>query len=245
MADWQESDRPARLARQENNHPTRLPVALPANAYKDIPDSPTPSASLPVSNVDIVIAELRNRSRGRPQVEEEWWCISLSPTQFNTLEARIKAEKDLRRSVKVGDLPTLSLIRYDYFPHLAKFALRMPGIRHEAVLEKFKGYITRQLDIIEQSEDQVAAEFARGLESRGSPKITGEEPGTHYPNASFTHDNVTELGVVVEVSDSQKRNDPKYLVDDYILGFDRLNQLVIGINLEYQQNKEKEARVMV
>ncbi|KAI4865953.1 hypothetical protein F4820DRAFT_275558 [Hypoxylon rubiginosum] len=65
------------------------------------PDSPTPSGALPTSGVDKVIAELRNRRRGRLQEaeekeeKEEWWCISLSIDEFNSLEARIEVDDDL------------------------------------------------------------------------------------------------------------------------------------------------------
>ncbi|KAK3357161.1 hypothetical protein B0T25DRAFT_149202 [Lasiosphaeria hispida] len=71
------------------------------------------------------------------------------------------------------------------------------------------------------------------------------EEGPHCPDASYAHKDAKKHGVIVEVSNSQKRRDLKYLADDYILGSHGLTQLVIGIDLEYQQNKGKEARVIV
>ncbi|KAK3349974.1 hypothetical protein B0T25DRAFT_254501 [Lasiosphaeria hispida] len=84
-----------------------------------------------------------------------------------------------------------------------------------------------------------------GVESTGSPEIKGMEEGPHYPDASFAHKDAEKYGVIVEVANSQKRRDLKYLADDYILGSRGLTQLVIGIDLEYPQNKGKEARVIV
>ncbi|KAK3357160.1 hypothetical protein B0T25DRAFT_566473 [Lasiosphaeria hispida] len=101
----------------------------PPTPRETSPDSPTPSVSLPVSSVDMVIAELRNRNCGRLQVEEEWRCISLGRSQFNTLETRIKVDKDIYWS------------KYDYFPNLAKFVLRMAKTQHESVHKKFERHI--------------------------------------------------------------------------------------------------------
>ena len=62
------------------------------------PDSPTPSLGLPVpvSGVDKIIAEIHNYIFSRVEVEEEWWCISLSPDEFKAFEARREAEGDYR-----------------------------------------------------------------------------------------------------------------------------------------------------
>ena len=67
------------------------PVTPPETAS---PNSPTPSSTvgLPVSSVDKIIAEIRNRIRDRVEVEEEWWCISLSRDEFKAFKARFKAE---------------------------------------------------------------------------------------------------------------------------------------------------------
>ncbi|KAK3352424.1 hypothetical protein B0T25DRAFT_541958, partial [Lasiosphaeria hispida] len=68
---------------------TLYPATPPDTAS---PDSPTPSAGLPVSGVDKIIAEIRNRIRGRVEGEEEWWCINLSCDEFKAFEARFEAE---------------------------------------------------------------------------------------------------------------------------------------------------------
>ncbi|KAK0717112.1 hypothetical protein B0T26DRAFT_675473 [Lasiosphaeria miniovina] len=75
--------------------------------------------------------------------------ISLNRDEFKALEARFEAEGDYR------------WLKYDYFPQLAKFVLRMPGTVHEAVIGAFERLVIRQLHIIEQSNDRVAADFTR------------------------------------------------------------------------------------
>ncbi|KAK5654449.1 hypothetical protein OQA88_7360 [Cercophora sp. LCS_1] len=205
---------------------TLYPATPPDTAS---PDSPTPSVGLPVSGVDKIIAEIRNRICGRVEAEEEWWCISLSRDEFKAFEARFEAEGNYRWP------------KYDYFPQLAKFVLRMAGTLHEAAIRKFERLVTQRLDIIGQSNDQVAANFARGIDLGGSPKIE-RDGGSHCPDGSFAHKDATELGIILEVSHSQKRQDLPFLADDYILGSNGLTQAVIGIDLEYQG---KEAKVMV
>ncbi|KAK0722288.1 hypothetical protein B0T26DRAFT_674010 [Lasiosphaeria miniovina] len=93
--------------------------------------STSSSTSLPVSGVDKIFAKIRY-GQGQDQDEEEWWCISLSHDEFKAFETRYKAGEAYRCR------------RYDYFPDIAKFVLRMPGNLHEAVVEGFKRQITRQ-----------------------------------------------------------------------------------------------------
>ncbi|KAK4447016.1 hypothetical protein QBC34DRAFT_142009 [Podospora aff. communis PSN243] len=193
------------------------------------PNSPTPSVGLPVSGVDKIIARIHNYISGQIE-KEEWWCISLGRDEFKAFKARFKVEGNYRWP------------KYDYFPQLAQFVLRMAGTVNEAVTAGFIRLVTRQLYIIEQSNDQVAADFAQGVLSRGSPEIEAVSGGSHHPDGSFAHRDATELGVILEVSHSQKRQDLLFLADEYILGSNGLTQAVIGIDLQYQG---KEARVIV
>ncbi|KAK5654448.1 hypothetical protein OQA88_7359 [Cercophora sp. LCS_1] len=206
---------------------TLYPATPPETAS---PNSPTPSVSvdLPVSRVDKIIAELHNRICGRAEFEE-WWCISLSRDEFKAFEARFEAEGHYRWP------------KYDYFPQLAKFVLRMAGTLHEAVIGSFGSLVTEQLIDIRRGNDQIAADFARDVHPTGSPKIE-RDGSSHRPDRSFAHEDTTEFGVILEVSHSQKYRDLPFLADDYILGSNGLTQAVIGIDLDYQG---KGARVMV
>ncbi|KAK0734429.1 hypothetical protein B0T26DRAFT_688418, partial [Lasiosphaeria miniovina] len=120
----------------------------------------------------------------------------------------------------------------------------MPGTIHEAVVRNFEHLVTQQLDIIKQSNDQVAADFARGVSVVGSPKIESDG-GSHYPDGSFAHEDAEVECVILEVSHSQQRQDMPFLIDDYILGSNGRTQVVIGVDLEYREEKGKEARVTV
>ncbi|KAL2197289.1 hypothetical protein P885DRAFT_60668 [Corynascus similis CBS 632.67] len=199
----------------------RLTLYLATPPETASPDSATPSLGLPISSVDKIIAEIRDRICGRVEVEEEWWCISLSRDEFKALKARFEAEGDYRWP------------KYDYFPYLAKFVLRMVGTVHESVISRFEELVLEQLTNIRQSNDQVAADFARYTHASGSPKIE-RDGGSHCPDGSFAHRDATEIGVILEVSHSQKSQDLPFLADEYILGSNGLTQVVIGIDLEYQ-----------
>jgi hypothetical protein len=58
--------------------------------------SPTPSEKEHLyktsSNIDIILTELRNHSKG--QLQQEWWSVHLSPNEYDNLLALIPA-KDL------------------------------------------------------------------------------------------------------------------------------------------------------
>jgi hypothetical protein len=100
------------------------------------------------------------------------------------------------------------------------------------------------LSDIRRSNDQIAADFALDVHGRGSPEIESDS-GSHCPDTSFAHNGATELGVILEVSSSQKRKYLPFLADEYILGSNGLTQVVIGIDLEYRENRGKEAKVIV
>ncbi|KAK0723176.1 hypothetical protein B0T26DRAFT_625399, partial [Lasiosphaeria miniovina] len=131
--------------------------------------------------------------------------------------------------------------RYDYFPQLAKFVLRMASAIHEAVIRRFERLVIEQLTDIQRGNDQVAAGFARDVHAAGSSKIE-RDGSSHYPDGSFAHKDATELGVILEVSHSQQHQDLPFLANDYILGSNGLTQAVIGIDLTY---RGKEARVII
>ncbi|KAK4243182.1 hypothetical protein C7999DRAFT_18435, partial [Corynascus novoguineensis] len=135
--------------------------------------------------------------------------------------------------------------RYDYFPQLAKFVLRMPGTIREAAIGQIERLVIEQLIDIQRGNDQVAADFARKVVVTGSPDTVTTDGGSHCPDGSFTYEDARAACVVLEVSHSQKRRDLPFLADKYILGSDGQTQVVIRIDLEYRKNKGKEARLLV
>lgn len=120
----------------------------------------------------------------------------------------------------------------------------MAGTVHEGIVNEFKSLVTEQLIDIRRGNDQVAANFARGIRAKGSPKMK-RDGSSHCPDGSFKHKDATKLGVSLEVSHSQERQDLPFLADEYILDSNVLTQAVIGIDIEYRKNKGKEARVIV
>ncbi|KAK3350174.1 hypothetical protein B0T25DRAFT_549974 [Lasiosphaeria hispida] len=122
----------------------------------------------------------------------------------------------------------------------------MAGDLHETVIKGCETVVAEQLLDIRRGNNQVAAGLAQGVRPRGSVKVVNEDGGSHYcPDGSWSHKDAIELGVILDVSHSQQRQDLPFLADEYILGSNGLTQLVIGIDLEYQKNKGKEVRVMI
>jgi len=121
----------------------------------------------------------------------------------------------------------------------------MAGTIHEGTISRFGSLVTEQLINIRRGNDQVAADFARDVCATGSPKIKSDKDGAHHPDGSFAHENAEVECVILEVSHSQKRQDLPFLADEYILGSNGRTQVVIGIDLEYREEKGNEARVTV
>ncbi|KAK3359185.1 hypothetical protein B0T25DRAFT_532177, partial [Lasiosphaeria hispida] len=69
--------------------------------------------------------------------------------------------------------------------------------------------------------------------------------GSHHPDGSWSHEDAEVECVILEVSHSQERQDLPFLADEYILGSNGRTQVVIGIDLENQEKKGKEARVTI
>jgi hypothetical protein len=120
----------------------------------------------------------------------------------------------------------------------------MGGTVHGLTIGEFEGLVRDQLTDIRRGNDQVAADFARGIRARGSPKIEDDD-GAHHPDESFAHKDAEVECVILEVSYSQQRQDLLFLADEYILGSHGRTQVVIGIDIEYREEKGKEARVTV
>ncbi|KAK3357043.1 hypothetical protein B0T25DRAFT_538137, partial [Lasiosphaeria hispida] len=120
----------------------------------------------------------------------------------------------------------------------------MAGTVHEFTIREFEGLVRDQLTDIRRGNDQAAADFAWGIRATGSPKIADDD-GAHHPDGSFAHEDAGVECVILEVSHSQQRHDLPFLADEYILGSNGRTQVVIGIDLEYREEKGKEARVTV
>jgi hypothetical protein len=125
--------------------------------------------------------------------------------------------------------------RYDYFPSIKQFVLRMPTAIHEIVIRRVAREIILQLNSIAARND-ASGEFAGNIEDSGSTRLTfpGSDYGPHDPDASFRHLGARYPGVIIEVSYSQKRKDLPRLADDYILGSDGNIRAVIGLDIEYR-----------
>jgi hypothetical protein len=121
----------------------------------------------------------------------------------------------------------------------------MSGDFHEFVLGQLERKIDRQLLLIEQSDNQLAAEFAQKVRTARIPKLVLGAQGLHCPDGSWRHKNAGDPGVIIEISYSQKRKDLPFLADDYILGSNGTIQVVIGIDVEYRKKKGMEAKVFV
>jgi hypothetical protein len=135
------------------------------------------------------------------------------------------------------NLLTLRL-RYDYFPSVCRFVLRMPRLLHDQLAGSVADDLGRQLWSI-ASKTGPAASFAQEIKNTLSATIefTGSATPKHSPDGSFKHVEAKYPGVVIEVSYSQKRKDLALLASDYIIGSRGSIKVVVGIDLEYTSKK--------
>src|SRR5271163_4136831 len=76
--------------------------------------------------------------------------------------------------------------RYDYFPSIKQFVLRMPTPIHETVIRHVTRDILRDLDSIAERND-LSGEFAGNIRDNGSSRLTfpDSDYGPHDPDGSF------------------------------------------------------------
>lgn len=89
----------------------------------------------------------------------------------------------------------------------------MPSDVHEYFLEGVVEEIRAQLKSIEGPSAGFVQEIFSGRSA--TIKFPDQEYGKHDPNMQFVHLQALYLGVIIEVSYSQKRKDLGRLADDY------------------------------
>ncbi|KFA81728.1 hypothetical protein S40288_05989 [Stachybotrys chartarum IBT 40288] len=132
------------------------------------------------------------------------------------------------------------LLRFDYDPGREILAIRMPCPVHDFFSASLVKHIQEQLKSIAGRSDQ-AGEFASNIHSGGSSRILLREglsetsrPLRRQPDAQFQHERAAYPGVVIEVSYSQDGKNLRKLAEDYILYSNGDIKLVIGIDINYQ-----------
>jgi len=194
-----------------------------------------------------IVEEIRKRKYGRKCSEEPWLTFRLDKGEYEDLEEQIGEDGYVQDKLRYGFLrvPPLHYIpmlrhRYDYFPSIEQFVLRMRTGTHEKFIASVVAEIVHQLNSIASRQGPSAA-FAQKVRNCASTTITFDDPdyGRHDPDASFGHAKACFPGVVVEVSFSQKRKDLPRLADDYILGSNGSIRVVVGLDIEYSGNMGK------
>ncbi|KAH6699757.1 hypothetical protein BKA61DRAFT_621616 [Leptodontidium sp. MPI-SDFR-AT-0119] len=235
------------------NQPPSPPYATPPGSFTKDKDTDTVLTPPPTNEkststgLRIIekIKQLKSRRDGgsgggeggagdRRAISVPWATYKLDTEGYRDLQRRIQRDKALAVFVE-------HKLRYDYFPFLNRFILRMPGDTHEHFTQRIAKEIQRQLDAFEGS----SAEFARSITNCGSSRVVSQVPGcgSHDPDASFKCRGAQFPGVVIEVSHSQKKRALPYLADDYILGSQSNIQRVVGLDIEYGGSKAKLATI--
>jgi hypothetical protein len=120
----------------------------------------------------------------------------------------------------------------------------MPTLIYEIFLATVTENIRDQLKKITTGTSKVAADFAKNVDSKGLIVLKYKVNKTqnqgfsrvskHEPDVTFKYRKAQDLGIIIEISYSQKRKALTDLAEFYILGSDGNIQRVTGLNIKYK-----------
>jgi hypothetical protein len=118
----------------------------------------------------------------------------------------------------------------------------MATITHGTFASKLEYEIMKRLHSLADTEPDTHA-FIENIEPMSGtinfPLDEGRQRSIeHVPDIMFIHKDATWPGVVIEVSNSQKRKSLVDLADDYILESNGSINVVVGVDLNYKKSKE-------
>ncbi|PBP24950.1 hypothetical protein BUE80_DR004109 [Diplocarpon rosae] len=204
--------------------------ATPPESLTNPPLTPPTGLSL----VSHIIEVIKNRREGRDLTNTPWLVYSLDLKGYQQLQYELERDESLWGFVQ-------DKLRYDYFPSVCRLVIRRPTHLHEQVINMIVMDIGAQLKSIrDRPTKDRSAEFASKISSGRSATINfiDEKYSKHDPDEQFRHQKAQFPGVVIEVSDSQKRKDLGRLADDYILGSDGDIRVVVGVDIGCRDSKK-------
>ncbi|KAI9734349.1 MAG: hypothetical protein M1834_002455 [Cirrosporium novae-zelandiae] len=206
--------------------------ATPSTSFTTPPLTPPPTDKKKRRLILHIVEEIKARKVGYHAPIKPWATYSLETRDFKNLLKVLQSDESLWGFV-------IHKLRYDYFPSVSLFVIRMLTAVHEKLVLSITRELELQLSSIARSGSRSAA-FAQEIEPGGSTSIDfgDSEYGKHDPDAQFGHSQAAYPGVVIEVSYSQKQKDLARLADDYILGSDGNIRVVINLSVEYRGSKK-------
>ncbi|KAJ9633941.1 hypothetical protein H2199_009190 [Coniosporium tulheliwenetii] len=238
-------------------------VATPPDSGSELPSptSTTPKFQRPSRAALRCLRLIRALKNGRPVEFGSWHKEWLRPGQFGELVRLLERDERLKGYWE-------DKVRYDYDPSLNIFILRMPtSVLHEyfstSVTTRIRSELQNLASKYRSSNSKLSCLIA-DIEQTGTPEIALDEPSSspessqeqssdakirrvtkRSADAVFIHPAGDSHTAVVEIAYSQKRKDLPYLADSYITGSRGEIRVVIGLDIEYNTQKGKEATVSV
>ncbi|KAH6714969.1 hypothetical protein BKA61DRAFT_344601 [Leptodontidium sp. MPI-SDFR-AT-0119] len=230
------SAQPIQLKHAYQIHHTQItpPTSFTSTSSPLTPPPSDEKPLLPSSTVITIIKDIRRLQSGVGRGSEVPWKVyTLSVEDYDDLQQRLQSDELLAAFVE-------HKLRFDYFPYLRRFIIRMPRTVHEFFIAKVSQEIHAQLLRYQGPSEH----YARNIQSTSDTiKPSDPEYGRmHNPDWQFRHNKAQFPGVVVEVAYSQKSRDLPHLADSYILGSDGNINIVIGLDIEYQRKDVKGKR---
>ncbi|KAE8350060.1 hypothetical protein BDV28DRAFT_151306 [Aspergillus coremiiformis] len=167
-----------------------------------------------------------------------WFVYPLTSETYAEVLYRLRSDPDLGQYVECK-------LRYDYDPFRSLLTIRRLTPFHEIFCASVVGEISRQLDIIRNSNCYEAG-FAKEIWPFASSRVrlpeTTDDGNVEYitrdPDASFGHYKAHFPGVIIEICYSHKRRNIRDLADDYILCTDGSIKAVACLDIEYGDSKQ-------
>ncbi|KAL5118396.1 hypothetical protein ACEQ8H_003746 [Pleosporales sp. CAS-2024a] len=192
--------------------------------------------------VQRVIALFKQIQAGTDTVQDGRIEFQLAEGEYDQIESLLHSDDALSGYVE-------DKIRYNYDGNKCKLAVRMPTAIHDCFIQAVRDDIYNQLKEIRNGSGK-KAKFAQNVYVGGSTTIhfdtdTSSSKSRYDPDNSFWHEDAQYPGVIFEVGYSQQKKKLDRLADNYIVDSATAVQVVVCINLEYNNKKTKKATLSI
>jgi len=165
-----------------------------------------------------------------------WKRVRISPAEYRALQDAL--EKDARLGAWVADK-----LRYDYDSVDGELVLRMPSPLHDIFAVRLQEVILRELKASnEQEEVRTVVDRIRMAVTSDLRFGNASARDKKSPDGSFRFAGTKHPPLVIEVANSQKREDLPHLAESYVERTKGRTKTVITMDLEYRAPNERATR---
>ncbi|TAQ83685.1 hypothetical protein B7494_g7995 [Chlorociboria aeruginascens] len=196
------------------------------------PPTPPLTADVELSGcVAEILRVFKGCKNGHPP-SGTWTVFKLNTGEYEDLQRQLKDDEELWGYVH-------DKVKYDYDLIGSKLIIRMGTTLHDTFALELTEEIKERYESLAKNQVETRPFIDKISPLNGT--IYFEEDGKkfhHIPDIRFHHEDAAWPGVIIEVSNSQKRKSLPDLADNYLLTSDGGIRVMVGIDLDYRKSKE-------